>query len=108
MSLVGEATVRFRFVGAQEQDPAVLRRHRLDAKRARDYRLRRKAKQSIYQMKTSSTEWPMFSNVKETTDYMIPDARQFSFGLEGRNASVPSNINFVWPLRPSEIKVKRK
>jgi hypothetical protein len=23
------------------------------------------------------------SNVKETTDYMIPDARQFPFGLEG-------------------------
>ncbi|KAM5528982.1 hypothetical protein FOXYSP1_16826 [Fusarium oxysporum f. sp. phaseoli] len=47
MSLVGEATVRFKFVGAQEQDPAVRRRRRLDAKRARDYRLRRKAKQGI-------------------------------------------------------------
>ncbi|KAJ3453134.1 hypothetical protein MRS44_018789 [Fusarium solani] len=47
MSLIGEATVRFKFVGAQEQDPAVRRWRRLDAKRARDYRLRRKAKQSI-------------------------------------------------------------
>ncbi|KAJ4181253.1 hypothetical protein NW759_017199 [Fusarium solani] len=47
MSLVGEATVRFKFVCAQEQDPAVRRRRRLDAKRARDYRLRRKAKQGI-------------------------------------------------------------
>ncbi|KAK7592042.1 hypothetical protein V3481_006677 [Fusarium oxysporum f. sp. vasinfectum] len=47
MSLIREATVRFKFVGAQERNPAVRRRRRLDAKRARDYRLRRKAKQSI-------------------------------------------------------------
>jgi hypothetical protein len=47
MSFIGEATVRFKFVGAQEQNPAVRRRRRLDAKRARDYRLRRKAKRSI-------------------------------------------------------------
>ncbi|KAH7465422.1 hypothetical protein FOMA001_g17003 [Fusarium oxysporum f. sp. matthiolae] len=38
MSLIREATVRFKFVGAQERNPAVRRRRRLDAKRARDYR----------------------------------------------------------------------
>ncbi|KAL7755653.1 hypothetical protein ACKLNR_014180 [Fusarium oxysporum f. sp. zingiberi] len=48
MSLAGKQQCRtFKFVSAQEQDHAVRRRRRLDAKRARDYRLRRKAKQGI-------------------------------------------------------------
>ncbi|KAG4255523.1 hypothetical protein FPRO03_14127 [Fusarium proliferatum] len=46
MSLVGEATARFKFVDAQEHDPALVRRRRLEAKRAQDYRRRRKAKQN--------------------------------------------------------------
>jgi hypothetical protein len=29
-------------------------------------------------MKTPSTEWPMFSDVKENTDHMIPGTRQFA------------------------------
>jgi hypothetical protein len=43
-----------------------------------------------------------------TIDHMTPGARQFSFGLEGKNAAVHSGIKFVRPLRPSEIKVKKK
>jgi hypothetical protein len=41
-------------------------------------------------------------------DHMTPGARQFSIGLEGKNATVRCNINFTESLRPSEIKVKRK
>ncbi|KAH7117507.1 hypothetical protein EDB81DRAFT_818676 [Dactylonectria macrodidyma] len=47
MPLAREATARFGFIDAREQDPAVLDRRRLEAKRALNYRRRRKAKQNI-------------------------------------------------------------
>jgi hypothetical protein len=42
-----EATMNVRFVDDQEQDPAVLHRRRLQAKRTQNYRQRKKANQDI-------------------------------------------------------------
>lgn len=42
-----EITMNVRFVGDQEQDPAVLHRRRLQAKRTQNYRRRKKANRDI-------------------------------------------------------------
>lgn len=55
----------------------------------------------------SSTEWPMFSNVKDTTNHMIPDAS--SFVLAGKSALQYKFCSAPTTLRDqSENEIKEK
>ncbi|KAJ4197287.1 hypothetical protein NW759_016337 [Fusarium solani] len=66
-----------RFVGDQEQDPAVLRRRRLQAKRTQNYRWRKKANRDIKATDDQAELLPQTVESESESGQAEPDAGEF-------------------------------